>query len=633
MEIQFDTLYNQIIMRISTFKVGFILLLLITSTALSALGQIVVEDAVISDSRSNYLVVSFNQNITVSNADGFRLTGGTARIDKLIGGSGSNQLVFSLTDYALPDDDFKLLYWPELGDAFADGLPLQGFEDLDVHNQTSAYHGKGQIFYVSTSGNDSFNGTSPKAPLRSIDKALDKVGPGDFVLLKRGDQWNDNIIINKSGSPNNYITFGAYGNGKKPVIKSNGVSGSTSEFKYKGYILKGATLSVRGDYVLIDNINVIVDGPGRASDDGIQLLGCKYPVVSNCEVSATNQNGYFGIRTNTWVYNSSHKESALFNTTHPQVLNSEVYGHFRCLIGTQIWPFDGRHTIHEGGRIENCIARDIVKEGSSDPWENILTSRGDMNNFVIRKNKVFGFYSNGIETYGAKNIIIEHNTIHSPHKNTKSGRGIKAGGYNSAGQTASGVGELFSENVIVRYNTIYNIYHNLKGKQVGITTNNSKSGKVYGNLIYNIGEVGIEINGALNSKGFQVFNNTVINAGTDALKLYTQGSYAGNVEICNNILQGKDKDIRALVSSGKATGKNNILAGGKSTGAYNGQNDKSNALSLLFLNLSKLDFGLRENAPAVDQGVDMSAYKKDIKGNLITNKPDIGAFESIPKNN
>ncbi|MGD1892851.1 MAG: hypothetical protein ACFB15_19980, partial [Cyclobacteriaceae bacterium] len=96
---------------------GYLFLLLLISQQLYA--QPGVTEAVIRDGRSNLLEVRLSEAVSVSDAQGFRLVVGAARIQRLIGGSGSATLLFALTDHVLPDDQFTLLYWPQLGDAQA----------------------------------------------------------------------------------------------------------------------------------------------------------------------------------------------------------------------------------------------------------------------------------------------------------------------------------------------------------------------------------------------------------------------------------------------------------------------------------------------------------------------------------
>ena len=510
---------------------------------ITCLGQSVVKDAVISDSRSNYLVVSFNQNITVSNADGFRLTGGAARIDKLIGGSGSNQLVFSLTDYVLPDDDFKLLYWPELGDAFADGLPLQGFKDLDVHNQTSTYHGKGQIFYVSTSGNDSFNGTSPKAPLRSIDKALDKVGPGDYILVKRSDHFQNTALeVNISGNEKKNIVISSYGEGHLPRI----------EHPYKNVL----TINSQS-YLHFNTLHIVVRGSGKS---GIVLGGnSKNIVVSNCRIEGIGKTHY-GI-------NYGENDGLEYNITNPVIINNEVHG-FRWNIRSSGYPYDGSHEVI-GGVIENNVisGNRIVEDG-----DGISAQRGNFHMLIIRKNIIYKYYDDGIDLFAAKNVIVEHNTIHNPLMPSSSGQAIKAGGI-TKNEIINGVQ---SENIIIRSNFIFEILNDIddKGSHNGIQTNNGASGVISDNTIYNVKGNGIVISGPISK--WTVKNNLILNAKDAGIRVWTQGINDSNVLIQNNTVEGESSDISITTRSSKKsiTGENNLLISNTQNGRYINKNDK-----------------------------------------------------------
>jgi hypothetical protein len=203
------------------FKQWYFLLsiafLCLSSFSLSAQN---ISSASIDENVTNRLTVTFNEPITVSNADGFRLVGGVARIERLLSGSGSNTLTFALTDHVLPDDAFRLLHWPEMSDARGSSGKL-GEIDQAVTDNVNSYEGNGRLYYVSTSGNNNNTGTSKGYPLRTVEAAEAKASPGDFILLKRGDVWdNTNVKITKSGTPGNYLTIGAYGSGNKPIIYS-----------------------------------------------------------------------------------------------------------------------------------------------------------------------------------------------------------------------------------------------------------------------------------------------------------------------------------------------------------------------------------------------------------------------------
>ena len=79
-------------------------------------------------------------------------------------------------------------------------------------------------FYVSQAeGNDSWSGNSARrsetsGPWKTLARASINFLPGDTILLKRGDTWNEELAPKGSGTPANPITIGAYGEGANPVI-------------------------------------------------------------------------------------------------------------------------------------------------------------------------------------------------------------------------------------------------------------------------------------------------------------------------------------------------------------------------------------------------------------------------------
>ncbi|MCC6839163.1 MAG: right-handed parallel beta-helix repeat-containing protein [Flavobacteriales bacterium] len=79
-------------------------------------------------------------------------------------------------------------------------------------------------YYVSPSGNDGSNGTSPSTAWKTITKVNQfaySLQPGDRVLFMRGGTWRGEVILPNSGTAAQPITLGAYGTGAKPVIKGS----------------------------------------------------------------------------------------------------------------------------------------------------------------------------------------------------------------------------------------------------------------------------------------------------------------------------------------------------------------------------------------------------------------------------
>ncbi|MCL6589047.1 MAG: right-handed parallel beta-helix repeat-containing protein [Firmicutes bacterium] len=78
---------------------------------------------------------------------------------------------------------------------------------------------RGADYYVdSLRGNDCNSGLSEAKAWRSIEKVNNaRLVPGDRILFKRGGVWRGNLTP-QSGNEKQYITYGAYGEGAKPLL-------------------------------------------------------------------------------------------------------------------------------------------------------------------------------------------------------------------------------------------------------------------------------------------------------------------------------------------------------------------------------------------------------------------------------
>lgn len=80
---------------------------------------------------------------------------------------------------------------------------------------------KATTYYVSSTGNDSDDGTTESTPWKTIAKvnsSFNNFKAGDRILFKCGDEFHGTINITKSGISAFPITIGSYGSGGKPVI-------------------------------------------------------------------------------------------------------------------------------------------------------------------------------------------------------------------------------------------------------------------------------------------------------------------------------------------------------------------------------------------------------------------------------
>jgi len=81
-------------------------------------------------------------------------------------------------------------------------------------------YASGTTYYVSSSsGSDANSGTAVNAAWQTIAHVnAQSFLPGDSILFKRGDTWNESLAPPSSGASGNPITFDAYGAGPAPNL-------------------------------------------------------------------------------------------------------------------------------------------------------------------------------------------------------------------------------------------------------------------------------------------------------------------------------------------------------------------------------------------------------------------------------
>lgn len=82
-----------------------------------------------------------------------------------------------------------------------------------------SFHANATNYYITSSGNDSNNGTSISTPWKTIAKINTRTFlPNDFIFFRRGDMWREQINLRSSGAAGSSITYADYGTGTKPII-------------------------------------------------------------------------------------------------------------------------------------------------------------------------------------------------------------------------------------------------------------------------------------------------------------------------------------------------------------------------------------------------------------------------------
>ncbi len=108
----------------------------------------------------------------------------------------------------------------------------------------SAYNSNATLYYMSASGNDNNNGLSSGLAWKTITKLnsmMKSFLPGDEILFERGSYFTGQINVNVSGDNRDPIIFGAYSEGRNPII--SGSVPLTGWTVHKGKIYKASVES------------------------------------------------------------------------------------------------------------------------------------------------------------------------------------------------------------------------------------------------------------------------------------------------------------------------------------------------------------------------------------------------------
>lgn len=107
-----------------------------------------------------------------------------------------------------------------------------------------------ETYYVRNGGSDAAAGTSDATAWGSMSKVNSTTfQPGDSILFRRGDVFRGSISQSESGTSSNWIVYGAYGTGHKPLILGSKDLSLTSDWtNHSGNVWKtAATLGTAQD--------------------------------------------------------------------------------------------------------------------------------------------------------------------------------------------------------------------------------------------------------------------------------------------------------------------------------------------------------------------------------------------------
>ncbi|MGB3526886.1 MAG: right-handed parallel beta-helix repeat-containing protein, partial [Flavobacteriales bacterium] len=197
-------------------------------------------------------------------------------------------------------------------------------------------------YYVSPSGNDSNNGTSPATAWQTIDRLNQSFNlwqPGDRILFERGAVYRGELLMGKSGTLSAPVTVGAYGSGAKPMIKgSEPVSGWS---QYQGNIWRASVTAGKVQQVYVGGQRMTLS---RYPNSG-WLRNSQGSGAQIQSADLTQPNGYWNgatavARTSSSSFDTLHVASYSNGTLH---FTSASYNN----VGNEPWGFFMRGKLAE----------------------------------------------------------------------------------------------------------------------------------------------------------------------------------------------------------------------------------------------------------------------------------------------
>jgi parallel beta-helix repeat protein len=370
-----------------------------------------------------------------------------------------------------------------------------------------------QVFYVSPDGDDMAAGTLAE-PLRTVQRAMDLVEPGDTVYLREGT-YREHVAARTNGTATLPITLAAYSN-EVPVIKGSKVV--TGWTVHDAPVWKVESWTNRSQQVFADGALLQQIGPG--GDEHYFPIGLDLQDLME---------GSFWHDTNTWTLyvwltgdanpNEAEMEASVgdflsvVDTGAHYILDGITVRHSNLI---RFWPavFLGPSGVFRNGEISWCDYNGIALRDASTVENSYLAYNGgggvfgSESNLVVRgntieRNNYRGFNTStvgaGAKFFGASGLMVASNYFHGNY-----GQALWVD-YCRDDSVKTVVGNVVEDTEL----------HPLRpyGITVGIFVEVSHNVLVANNLVNNNQLIGIQV---AESDHVRVYNNTIAN---------TQGRY------------------------------------------------------------------------------------------------------------
>ena len=486
--------------------------------------------------------------------------------------------------------------------------------------------GGGTTYYVdSINGDDTNSGKSVSSAWKTLEKASSEVySEGDKILLKAGSIFDGTFTAQGSGSVENPITFGAYGDTEalgKPVVRSNEDVKLVEIHNVSGWLVENIEFTAPNG----KGIYITADGSGMTTE--ITVRDCVFHDIyyKRCE---TYSGGYCPI-----MLSSSGATARLRNIT---LKDCNIYD---CAYGvnmgglTREWTPDlfvsPEESYNTGYTLDGLNLNNILYDGI------IITSVYGM---VIRNCALISTSLNDdyptapMWSHHASNYLVENCEI-AGATNPKDGMAIDFDGWT----TDSTYQYIYShDNVRFITNCCYDSYTKNRNCTVRYCLSVNDNKKT--NILAQLCTAGIEYEDGEKADymdNFKFYNNTIINASS------IRCCNVKNSYIANNIITGDSKTVIELLGRtiDENTGEKQIrkFEGVITNNCFWGMGAPATAKNSYFCNpgfvgtdeTDKNSFMLSSKSRLIGKGIqveeDMGEY--DFYGNELTDVHNIGCYD------
>jgi hypothetical protein len=403
------------------------------------------------------------------------------------------------------------------------------------------------IIYVSSSqGNDSFNGRTPSTPVKTIAKGISLLRNGypDWLLLKRGDMWvNESFgVWNKSGrSSNEKLVLAGYGQGSRPLVKTNLSTGLNAVDSVNNFALVGIELYADGRDPSVSGGDPIGNASGiRLAAGGSNLLFeddvIRFYATNIIIQSPNSPLTKVIIRRNiiTDAYSSVAHSQGLFLSNADDVLIEEnTFDHDgwnENVSGAQPTKFN--HDSYLLAIKNLTFQKNILARASSMGTKLASGADGDFTNGLLRDNfytqDEIGIdlgghvYDNASSAIGYMNMTVNNNVFVDMGR-TVQGTNL-ANGIGAAGQ-----------NIAITNNYLVNTPFGYTNGAIVLSTSAAKDMTISDNTIYNWKGVSLSVAGsAINHSNVTIKNNIIQDPLNATILIYANPAPDPQISFSNN---------------------------------------------------------------------------------------------------